>query len=431
MARSLLIISYYWPPAGGPGVQRWLKFTTYLLQMGYDINVIVPENPDYPVLDESLVSEVPQGLQILKVPIFEPSRLLSSLSRKRTKNLQRGIIRKEQSFIERAIIWARGNLFVPDARIGWKQKVVKTAADYLQQNPNATLITTGPPHSVHLSGLALKKKFPKSKWLADFRDPWITIGYHDKLKLGNSARKKHKNLESAVLKTADRVVVTSPHTCHEFEQKTAKPVTVVTNGYDIQPNEQIEQPAGKFKLSHVGTLLSDRNPQVLWDVLSELCEEKSEFCDDLELHLAGNVSEEIISSIESRLPSDVLKRHGYLSHDDAVELMIESQILLLIEIDSEITKAIIPGKLFEYLASRRPIVALGPADADIEQIIKNNHAGCYFRYQEHQSLKTEILRLYNLYKTGKNSANSNDSFRDYHRSQTTQLLAVEIEKMWA
>ena len=430
MARSLLIISYYWPPAGGPGVQRWLKFTTYLQQMGYDINVIIPENPDYPVLDKSLLSEVPRGLNIMDVPIFEPSRLLSSLSRKRTKNLQRGIIKKKQSLIERWIIWARGNLFVPDARVGWKRQVVKVAAEFIAENPETTVITTGPPHSVHLSGLHLKGNFPQIKWLADFRDPWTTIGYHHKLRLGESAQRKHEKDELRVLNWTDRVVVTSPHTQQEFEQKTTKPVVVITNGYDIKPNENIQQPTGKFKLSHVGTLLSDRNPQVLWAVLSELCDENSNFCDDLELHLAGNISEEIIRSIESHLPSEVLKSHGYLSHEDAVELMFESQILLLIEIDSEITKAIIPGKLFEYLASRRPIVALGPAGADIEQIIQGNHAGTYFRYEEHQTLKTEILRIYNLYKSGNNSGNSNDSFREYHRSQTTQQLAAEIEKMW-
>ncbi|ARN77047.1 glycosyl transferase family 1 [Nonlabens spongiae] len=430
MARSLLIISYYWPPAGGPGVQRWLKFTTYLQQMGYDLNLIIPENPDYPVLDESLLSEIPRGLNIIEVPIFEPSRLLSSLSRKRTKNLQRGIIKKKQSLVERWVIWARGNLFVPDARVGWKHRVVKVAAEFIAKNPESTVITTGPPHSVHLNGLDLKRKFSQIKWLADFRDPWTTIGYHHKLRLGKSARQKHENLEQKVLNQADRVVVTSPHTQQEFEQKTTKPVAVVTNGYDIQPNENIQQPSGKFKLSHVGTLLSDRNPQVLWAVLSELCDENSSFCNDLELHLAGNVSEEILRSIESHLPSKVLKRHGYLNHEDAIELMYESQILLLIEINSEITKAIIPGKIFEYLASRRPIVALGPAGADIEQIIEYNHAGSYFSYQDHTELKAELFRLYNLYKSGNNSGNSIDFFREYHRSQTTQQLAAEIEKMW-
>ncbi len=431
MARSLLIISYYWPPAGGPGVQRWLKFTTYLQQIGYDISVIIPENPDYPVLDQSLLSEVPKGLNVIKVPIFEPSRLLNSLSRKRTKNLQRGIIKKKLSLIERWIVWARGNLFIPDARVGWKRPVVKVAVEFIFRNPETTVITTGPPHSVHLSGLELNKKFPHIKWLADFRDPWTTIGYHHKLRLGKSALRKHENLEHTVLNEADRVVVTSPHTKLEFKQKTTKPVAVITNGYDIQPNKNIQQPIGKFKLSHVGTLLSDRNPQVLWAVLNELCDENMEFCDDLELHLAGNVSEEIINSIERQLPSGILKRHGYLSHDKAVQLMFESQILLLIEIDSEITKAIIPGKLFEYLASRRPIVALGPAGADIEQIIESNHAGSYFRYQDHAEIKAELLRVYNLYKSGNNNGNLNDSFLDYHRSKTTQQLACEIEKLWA
>ena len=430
MARSLLIICYYWPPAGGPGVQRWLKFTSYLLELGYKIDLIVPDNPDYPVLDHSLTAEIPKDLNIIKVPIFEPSRLAGSLSRKRTKTLQKGILSKESSPIERFFIWLRGNLFVPDARIGWKKRVVENAQQYIDANPHATVITTGPPHSVHLSGLELRNRNSRIKWLADFRDPWTTIGYHKDLKLGRRAKNKHLALETEVLKTADAVVVTSPHTQKEFQEKTSQPVKLITNGFDLSPNSNVEQPSGDFTLSHVGTLLSERNPEVLWNVLSDLCKENQEFANDFTLNLAGNVSDEVLKSIKGFGLQTHLNNLGYLNHNQATDLMYNSQCLLLIEIDSAETKAIIPGKLFEYLASRRPIIALGPKEADIKTLIQENDAGVFHEYNEEVALKKTILKFYDHYKQGNNASNPSDHFLKYHRRQTTQSLAEEIERLW-
>ncbi|MEN8816395.1 MAG: glycosyltransferase family 4 protein [Nonlabens sp.] len=430
MKKPVLIISYYWPPAGGPGVQRWLKFAKYLPDHGYEVTVVIPENPDYPVLDQSLKKEIPKNVSIIKARITEPSRMAGKLSRKRTKNLQRGILKKKASFLERALVWTRGNLFIPDARVGWKQHVLRAVELFLSENPECTVITTGPPHSVHLIGLELKHLVPSIKWLADFRDPWTTIGYHKDLKLGDRAQKKHEKLEQKVLNTADLLIVTSPHTGKEFQSKTSKPLQLITNGYDIKPNSNLKQPDGKFVLAHIGTLLSDRDPQLLWESLQELCKEIKGFANDLELQLAGNVSEDILDSIEKYNLSNRLANKGYLSHDQSIELMFKAQVLLLIEIDSEETKAILPGKIFEYFASRRPIIALGPKGADIELLITDTHSGEFYNHQQKMALKKQIIHLYDLYKKGVNDGNSNDLIERYQRSHLTQILAKTIEYVW-
>ncbi len=430
MKKPVIIISYYWPPAGGPGVQRWLKFAKYLPENGYDVTVVIPKNAHYPVRDESLLKEIPDHISIIKVPINEPSRLSNKLSRKRTKNLQRGIINKKANLLERTLIWIRGNLFIPDARVGWKKQVLRAVEPYFATHKNATLITTGPPHSVHLIGMELKYLVPTIKWLADFRDPWTTIGYHKDLKLSKRAENKHIQLEQRVLDQADMLIVTSPQTGKEFKSKTSTPIQLITNGYDVTPNVIQTQPEGKFTLAHVGTLLADRNPQILWESLNELCIEIPEFKSDFSLQLAGNVSDEILQSIHNHQLEKYLDNKGYLSHDNSVELMYNAQALLLIEINKEETKAIIPGKIFEYFASRRPIIGIGPKSADIELLLTDTHAGEFFNYQQKKALKKHILSLYERYKRGENNANFNEQISRYHRSHLTKILAQTIDYTW-
>jgi glycosyltransferase involved in cell wall biosynthesis len=426
----ILIIAYYWPPAGGPGVQRWLKFVTYLLEAGRQVHIIIPENAHYPVTDSSLESEIPDGLSVIKVPILEPSRWSSKLSRKRTQSLQKGIISKKASKLEQVLLWLRGNLFIPDARVGWKKKVVKAASHFLKGNPQTTLITTGPPHSVHLSGLELAKRHSSIKWIADFRDPWTTIGYHKDLKLTKNAAQKHLNLEYQVLNCADKIIVTSNFTKSEFQQKTDQEVVVITNGFDSEIPVDLSQPAGDFTISHVGTLLSDRDPKLLWKVLAQLVDENPAFKKSFKLQLAGNVSDDVVASITAAGLSSHLELLGYVDHEQALQLMRTAQSLLLIEIDSADTRAIIPGKLFEYLASCRPITAIGPPQADVQQMITDHHAGSYFEYDQEAALKEHLINLFQRFAQGQNSGNTDHSFLKYHRKETTQHLISEIDALW-
>ncbi|NJX15198.1 glycosyltransferase [Tamlana crocina] len=422
MSKKVLIITYYWPPAGGPGVQRWLKFVKYLPQFDVEPIVYIPENSNYPLVDDSLESEIPKGITILKQPIKEPYRLAKLFSKKSSKTISKGIIpeEKEQSLLEKFMLFVRGNFFIPDARVGWVKPSVKFLSEYIQTENIETIITTGPPHSLHLIGLQLKNRL-NIKWLADFRDPWTTIGYHKALKLTKWSANKHKLLEKRVLNTADRIIVTSEVTKNEFEELTNKPIEVITNGYDDESTVDFQMDE-KFTLAHIGSLLSKRNPENLWEVLAELINEDADFSKDFQLNLVGAVSENVKNSLKKSTLSDYVNEVGYVSHKESIVFQKKSQLLLLIEIDSEDTQCIIPGKLFEYMISNRPIIALGPNGSDVEKIIKETNTGQYFYYSDYGSLKNTILQYYDAYKN-KGIQSYPIGLQKYHRKALTQSLS--------
>lgn len=317
------------------------------------------------------------------------------------------------------LLWVRGNLFIPDARIFWVKPSVKFLQKYIEENQIQTIITTGPPHSVHLIGLGLKKQ-NNLKWIADFRDPWTTIGYHKALKLTKKSAKMHKDLEKEVMTTCDQLIVTSPTTKLEFEQITSKPIEVITNGYD---NEKVlKNPMDeKFTLAHIGSFLSERNPRILWEALSELIKKNKDFATDFQLKLIGAVSKEVIETINEFKLDKYVNHLGYISHDEALQEQRSSHVLLLIEIDSEVTNCIIPGKLFEYMISERPIVAIGPEKADFKTIIKETNTGTFFTYDEKKALKEQILVYYDLYKTNSLQVNAVGLQRYARKTLTNQL----------
>lgn len=421
--KKALIIAYYWPPAGGPGVQRWLKFVKYLGEFDIQPIVYIPENPNYPIIDESLQNDIPKDITILKQPINEPYRFAKMLSGKQTKTISSGIIseNKKQSIIESVLLYIRGNFFIPDARKAWIKPSVNFLSSYILKESIDLIITTGPPHSLHLIGMKLQSKLAV-KWLADFRDPWTTIGYHDKLKLTKNSKNKHKALERDVLNSADAITVTSFTTKKEFENLTQKPIQVITNGYDIEKLDLNFQLDSKFTLAHIGSLLSKRNPIILWQSLKELIEEHIDFAKDFKLNLIGTVSKDVIETIKDFQLFDFVSIKGYVSHKEAIKFQKQSQVLLLVEINSEATKCIIPGKLFEYMASNRPIIALGPEYSDIEKILKETNSGKYFKYDEKTALKNVILKYYSAYKNQELKVNA-IGLQAYSRRSLTKQLA--------
>jgi glycosyltransferase involved in cell wall biosynthesis len=425
---KVLIITYYWPPAGGPGVQRWLKFVKYLPDFGVQPIVYIPENPTYPIVDQKLVSEVCDKAIIIKHRIFEPYQLASFLSKNKTQKMNSGIIpnQKKQSFLDKTFLWVRGNLFIPDARVFWVKPSVSFLEKYILENDIDTIITSGPPHSLHLIGLELKQKL-NLKWFADFRDPWTTIGYHKSLRLSSFAAKKHKALEHQVLNAADTVIVTSKTTKTEFQAITNKPISVITNGYDT---EQIEKQTldVKFSLAHIGSFLSERNPKMLWEVLLELLEEIPSFKLNLEIKLIGAVSQEVLETISQFGLNEYLNNLGYVSHAEAIAHQRKSQVLLLIEINSEDTKSIIPGKLFEYMVSNRPIIAIGPEDSDFAEIITNTNTGVFFDYSEKMKLKRVILDFYDQFLEGRLQSNG-VGLQNYSRKNLTKELVQLLNKI--
>lgn len=432
---EVIIVSYYWPPAGGPGVQRWLKFVKYLPDVGIHPTIVVPKNPAYPVVDHTIQEDLPDAVRVVKVPIWEPLQFLKKKKGKGkpddvAERISQGIINTTSPTVsERLLLWIRGNFFIPDARKFWVKPVKKIVTGMIAREPQRykALITTGPPHSVHLAGLKIKEK-TDINWLADFRDPWVTIGYHSLMKMSDMARSRHTKMEQKVLKNADSVLVTSRATAREFAFKTEKPIQLITNGYDVEPNT-VDQPDGKFTVAHVGTLLTRRNPEALWQALSRLVEQSDAFAKAFELKLIGNISPEVLQSIEEHALQDYLVQPGYLDHDQALEAMFSAQVLLLIEIDSEETKEILPGKFFEYLASRRPVLGIGPGGSIVEEMLRKTDAGRFYTYADAGRIRRQLLEWFERYQQGELKGNDSD-VSAYHRSQLTAELAKTI-KEWA
>ncbi|WP_281543034.1 glycosyltransferase family 4 protein [Maribacter aestuarii] len=422
--KKVLVITYYWPPAGGPGVQRWLKFVKYLRDFDIEPVVYIPENPQYPLLDDTFRDEIASDITVYKHPIFEPYRLASLFSRKKTKRISAGIIQtKNQSLLEKLMLWIRGNLFIPDARKYWVKPSVKFLTGILEKEGIDTVITTGPPHSVHLIGYHLKES-KGIKWISDFRDPWTSIGYHKKLKLTTRSKNRHKELERMVLNNADKILVTSQTTKEEFEGITKRPINVITNGFDHLRPGQIALDE-KFTISHIGSMLTGRNPKNLWKILGELIKENKSFNETLVLQFIGVLSDDVMTSIRHFGLEGHMKVIGYVSHEEAIKYQQKSQVLLLAEIDVEDTKGIIPGKLFEYMAAERPILGIGPENWEVAKIVSETKTGAIFEHSAHFQLKNVLLNWFEQYQQNQLAVSSVD-INQYSRRELTRKLAEYI-----
>lgn len=428
MKSRILILTYYWPPAGGPGVQRWLKFVKYLPEFGWDPTVYIPENPSYPILDETLLKDVPDGLSVLKKAIIEPYALGEKFNSK-NKKFKAGQFdtAENQSWLSKLSIWIRGNFFIPDARVLWVRPSVNFLCNYLRENPTDILVTTGPPHSVHLTGLRLKKKFPNLKWVADFRDPWTEISYYKHLKLTKAADRLHRKQEKTVFQTADLCLATSYTDAENFRKKGANALCI-TNGFDEEDILPSTEKSSHFVLNYTGVLEQLRNPAILWESLGEIYHRDKEFKNDFRLRMAGRIDEKILEQINHAGLSPALENLGYINHSLALEEMNRATLLLLTNFPNEESRGIIPGKLFEYLATGNAILSFGPENSDVAKILETTQAGEHFSYTDKQRLTQFLLKAYQDWKNGTHRENHRD-ISAFSRRNLTAALSEALRKI--
>jgi glycosyltransferase involved in cell wall biosynthesis len=420
-----LIITYYWPPSGGSGVQRWLKFVKYLRNFQIEPVIYTVKNPNYAIEDITLQYEVPENIELICQSIWEPNNLFSLFGSKK-KETSAGFLNPNPSFIGKLAQYIRANYFIPDARKYWIKPSVKYLTKYLKDNKIDIIITTGPPHSTHLIGLQLRKKL-NIKWIADFRDPWTEIDYFHQLPLTKRSIEKHRQMEEEVLKNADTVLVVGKTMANSFKKFT-KNIDVITNGYDSFEMEKEVRLDEKFSLVHIGMLNSDRNHKILWKVLQELCLENKEFAEDLQLKFIGKLAEDIMRDIEKYRLKDYTTFIDYLVHREVLQHQISAQVLLLSVNNVPSAKGIITGKIFEYLQANRPILAIGPTNGDLAEIINNTNSGIIIDFEDEIKLKEEILKLYANFKN--NSLNVDSiNIEQYHRKELTKQLAKIIKEV--
>jgi glycosyltransferase involved in cell wall biosynthesis len=392
--KKVLIITYYWPPAGGSGVQRWLKFTKYLPKYNWQPIIYTPENPYFEVKDEALLNDIPAEAKIWKTPIWEPYALKDKLFGIGSESQSAGVITNKKSLKNKLLNWVRGNIFIPDPKIYWVKPSIKVLLKKIKEEGIEHIITTGPPHSMHLIGLGLKKEMQNLKWIADFRDPWSELDLLDEFHLSNSSRKKHQDFEKQVLQNADVTLTVSETWVEDLKRLGGGRVELITNGYDEADFELKPKTNDKFIIGHYGLLNHLRNPKNLWKALADLCDENTEFNDKLKIHLSGNIDGEVLAEIEAYPQlKEKVKQLGYISHAQVLEQYNQADVLLLLLFHSKSGVGNYPGKVFEYIAAKKTILAFGPISSDAERLIEKTNTGKYFSYDE-MKLKEEILNLF-------------------------------------
>ena len=417
--KKLLVIVYYWPPCGGAGVQRWLKFVKYLPQFGWMPTVITTKDGDYPVIDESLCEEVPDGIKVVrtKTPTF--GKLYRKINGSNS-NVPYGSLESNSndSIIKKISLWFRLNLVVPDARILWNRYAFKAASKELLINKYDAIVTSGPPHSTHLVGLKLKKKF-NINWIADFRDPWTKIDYLDKTNRLSITNFVDKKLEEKVILRCDRIITINRKIAEEFN--VSNKTHVITNGFDPADFKDIEKNNSKenFYLNYFGNIVIERDPSSILKAVYSL-REKGIL--NIRINFWGLISDEVKSKIYEIDKNKVVNVQPYIPHNEMLIEMVNSSLLLLMINNVPDNQGIITGKIYEYLAAKVLVLGIGPKDGEAASILQETEAGKIFDYNNIEDISDFIKEKYEDWQIKKTFVASTE-INKYNRKYLTEKLA--------
>ena len=420
--KRVLIITYYWPPSGGSGVQRWVKFAKYLPSEGWQPVIYTPDNPELTAVDKTLSAEIPPEAEIIRRPIFEPYGIYRKLMGKGASTDIKTMIEGSSSgdpasvtaaaaggdvtpirsgsktWKQRLSLWIRGNVFVPDPRVGWVRPSVRFLKKYLKEHPVDAIVTTGPPHSMHLIGLRLSRA-TGLPWISDFRDPWTKMYYLKHLGLSKRTWRRLGKMEQRVLDGSSTVLAVTPLVQEDFQARTRTPVAMITNGYDREDFSGPEPvPDGFFNIVHTGLFASDGNPLVFWKVLGSMVSDDPEFADRLRLRLVGKVDREVFDAIAAAGLREHVVSLGYLDHAGAVREQRGATLLILPLRNDPEYRPILPGKLFEYLAARRPILGIGQEDGAMARVLSETGAGITADWQNESAIRATLESAWNAFR---------------------------------
>ena len=447
--KRVLFVTYYFPPSGGPGVQRALKLVKYLPRFGWQPTVLTvrPGAAAFPDRDETLLGDVPESVRVERTAAWDPYALYARfLGKEKSDAVSVGFIGEEApGWRERLSRWLRANVVLPDARVGWVPFAVARAGKLLQEDPFDALITTGPPHSTHLAGLLLAR-FTGVAWTADFRDPWTDISYYQHLPTTAPARRLDRAVERAVLRRAHRVTAVNPRLGQLLESKTTSdggaPVHVIRNGFDPddfsgQPHsdetkgeasaeeaDEQQQEASPFVLAHVGNLTASQDPHALWEALQRLREQDT--VPELRIRMVGNLDGAVRQSLRRRGLDDVLETVPYVPHAEAVGFMEKASLLVLCINRTEHAESITPGKTYEYVATGQPVLGLGPPEGDAAKVLRTSGAGRMFAHDDSEGVARFLEEHLRAWEAGapRRGAAPEDADRFSRRRQAKQLSAL-------
>jgi glycosyltransferase involved in cell wall biosynthesis len=425
--RKLLIISYYWPPAGGPGVQRWVKFSKYLDRADYACHVVTvdEQHASYPTLDKTLEKDIEPSINVTKTRSFEALKVFASVFKKERIPYAGIPDKNKMSAIGKLALYIRSNFFIPDARKGWNKYALAACKEIIEKEKIDLIVTTSPPHSTQLIGLALKKQFPKLKWVADLRDPWTDIYYYPKLSHTESSKQKDRELEKEVLLNADLITTVSADLKRMYLEKSDKisadKIQILPNGFDTDDFAKVStQTNNKFTITHTGTINSNYN-------ISGFLQAFKKLDADVNVKFIGNVDPLIKQQLSSAIP--IVEFTPYVSHEEAIKLMCNADLLLLAIPDNKDNKGILTGKLFEYLAAQKPILCLGPPNGDAAYIIRDCGAGKTYSFEDADNILLYLQSVHGKWLQNKDTKLTSTLYRKYSREELAIQFSALIQKI--
>lgn len=422
--KKILIITYYWPPSGGAGVQRWLKFSKYLPEFGYTpvILTVDEKTASYAQLDYSLLQEVNPGIQVYKTKTFEPYNLYRKLSGKKEIPYGGFSNQKKITLFEKLSRLVRGNLFLPDPRKGWNRYALRKALELIRTEQIDVVITSGPPHSTHLIGEKIKSR-TGIRWVADFRDPWTDIYYYKELHHSKLASRFDKYLEKKVLTSADKIVTVSGEVGKLLLKKipgASDKIAVIPNGYDEADFENIVPGKNEhFTITYTGTISMSYR---IGEFIEAICLLPESVRNQIRIRFVGNVPDEILNLFRLKELDPMVEVLGYIPHDQAIRQMMSASLLLMAIPDTPDNKGIVTGKFFEYLASKRPILAIGPLDGDVGIMMRKCSAGRLFAYDEKEKMSLFILEIFEQVQNGTFRSQTTGTEKYTRRNLTEELI---------
>lgn len=431
MLKKFLFITYYYPPAGGPSVQRIIRIIQYMQKNGWQCVVLTVKQGDYTTVDNQLIERIPENTQVIRSDFFEPYKLYRKFTgKKQQEKIPLAVLSSHSraSWKEKVANMVRMNFFIPDGRIGWYRPGVKAGIKAIQGDPDIRLIlSSGPPHTVHLIANAIARK-TKLPFVADFRDPWINIDYYGEIKRNFLTVALDKYLEGKVLRRADAITVIGP-SCRDqivnhHKNIDLKKTHVIYNGFDadVYPEKMLYPPTNKFILTYIGNLPFNRYTPSFYKAIADLKSEKKIVPDKFQVHFYGQVDATVRKEISSFNVDEFLVFHEFVPHQQAINAIVRSHLLLLIINNTPTKKGIVPGKMFEYLASGRYIMGIGPTEGDAVDVFDETGCGTFFDYKDRTGIKNFLNNQLKNWQQGKWKPIISKTKNKYNRTEQLKKI---------
>lgn len=382
--KKVLIITYYWPPSGGPGVQRVYKLCKFLPEFGWEPVVLTVTNGEFPCYDDTL-SIVNNNIITYRSNSISFYNLFKKITGKTSIPTYQLSKQKNESLFVKLSRWIRYNLIIPDGRVGWYPFAIKRAYKIVKDNDIGLIFTSGPPHSVHLIAKRISRK-SLIPWVADFRDPWSDRFYYEENRRMRLTQLIDKYLERSVLFSATRIITVSPGFGYLLSHKIefTDKVNIVYNGYDESDFDSVVKISivtdNTIIIGHMGSLSKSQCPTALFRALKVLSKKGQRF--KYQLNLIGNTHPDILNDLSNYDLTQISIHYGYLPHVKALKIMSKSTFLFLVIPKSSKNSGIIPGKIFEYIRLKIPIILIGPPDSDAARIVRETQSGFSFEYED-------------------------------------------------